>query len=178
MKSIRVSPLQVRRNSPAFPARWFTAYSVISPVRPGFFVTVIGAMRKHCHQLGTCVGAPGPHDFAVRIKRCSSVSAFASIASRSTFRDDRDTPLCKRGGTAESYMKSDFWKTEIFLRARVDRNSWSPPVGRIGCRSLQRPVDAILRMHRRAFPILQLRPLSQKIPAPPFYNRRRPCILS
>src|SRR5689334_15908590 len=41
--------------SPAFPARWFTTYSVLSPVRPGFVVTV--ASRKireawHLHRGG------------------------------------------------------------------------------------------------------------------------------
>jgi hypothetical protein len=50
--------------APAFPARCFTTYFVISPVRPGFFVTV--ASRK-IEKLDTCIGAPGPHDFAVRV---------------------------------------------------------------------------------------------------------------
>jgi hypothetical protein len=63
-------------------------------------VTVARAMRKHHRELGTSQGVPEPHSFAVRIRRRSSVGANASIASRSTFRDDRDTPLCKRGGTA------------------------------------------------------------------------------
>jgi hypothetical protein len=38
------------------------------------------------------LGAPGPHDFAVRKGRRSSVSAFASTAFRSTFRDDAYAP--------------------------------------------------------------------------------------
>jgi hypothetical protein len=50
--------------SPAFPARWFTTYSAFSPVRPGFVVTV--ARENIFHALGTCIGAPGPHGFAVR----------------------------------------------------------------------------------------------------------------
>jgi hypothetical protein len=45
-------------------------------------VTVIGAMREHCRQLGTSQGVPEPHSFAVRNNRRSSVSAAASIASR------------------------------------------------------------------------------------------------
>ena len=31
------------------------------------FATVVGAMRKHRRQLSACIGAPGPHDFAVRV---------------------------------------------------------------------------------------------------------------
>ena len=56
---------QVQPKHPAFPAH-FNGLYVVSPVRPGFVVTVIGAMRKHHRQIGTCIGAPGPHDFAVR----------------------------------------------------------------------------------------------------------------
>ena len=52
--------------SPAFPARWFTAYFALSSVNQ-LVATVIRAMRKaHRRQLGACMGAPGPHDFAVR----------------------------------------------------------------------------------------------------------------
>jgi len=36
--------------SPAFPARWFATYSVLSPVRPGFVVTVASRkIRKAWH---------------------------------------------------------------------------------------------------------------------------------
>ena len=41
--------------SPAFPARWFATYSVLSPVRPGFVVTVASRkIRKawHLHRGG------------------------------------------------------------------------------------------------------------------------------
>src|SRR5215475_6245774 len=37
------------------------AYSVILPVRPYFVVTV--ARGNMFHALGTCIGAPEPHDF-------------------------------------------------------------------------------------------------------------------
>jgi hypothetical protein len=57
-------------NIPTFPAQWFTAYFVLFPVT-GLF----------CHrrlQVTTCkldasVGAPGPHDFAVRERHHSSI---------------------------------------------------------------------------------------------------------
>jgi hypothetical protein len=68
--------------SPALPAQWFYGLYVVSPVRPGFVVTVVGVMRKHHRQVGTCIGAPGPHDFAVRESCRSSCSIHASTASR------------------------------------------------------------------------------------------------
>ncbi len=47
----------------------FTAYFVLSPVT-GFLATV--AARKYLRQLDASIGASGPHDFAVRVTRCSS----------------------------------------------------------------------------------------------------------
>jgi hypothetical protein len=45
----------------------FTTYFELSPVNQ-LVATVIRAMRKaHRRQLGACIGAPGPHDFAVRV---------------------------------------------------------------------------------------------------------------
>jgi hypothetical protein len=61
--------------------------------------TVIGAMRKHCRQLDACLGAPGPHHFAVRKPCCSSVSTPTSTATRLACRDDRDTPRRSRRDT-------------------------------------------------------------------------------
>jgi hypothetical protein len=49
---------------PAFPAQWCYGLYVLSPVRPGFVVTVA---LHHLARRGTCIGAPGPHAFAVRI---------------------------------------------------------------------------------------------------------------
>jgi hypothetical protein len=37
----------------------------VLPGEPAF-ATVVGAMRKHRRQLDACMGAPGPHDLAVR----------------------------------------------------------------------------------------------------------------
>ena len=75
--------------SPAFPAQWFTAYFVLSPVT-GLF----------CHRhladcsakLDTSVGVSGPHDFAVRLSAIRQKHIRVHrIPSR--VRDDRDTPL-------------------------------------------------------------------------------------
>jgi hypothetical protein len=55
----------------AFPAQWFYGLYVISPVTI-LVATVIGETRQHLRQLDACIGAPRPHDFAVRTKRRSS----------------------------------------------------------------------------------------------------------
>jgi hypothetical protein len=55
-----------------------TVSFVLSPVRPGFVVTVAS---RHLAKLSTCIGAPGPHDFAVRVMLFVKQHA-ASIASR------------------------------------------------------------------------------------------------
>jgi hypothetical protein len=61
-----------------------------SPRRPGFVVSVArGGIRK----LSASLGAPGPHDFAVRNHRRTSRDATASTASRLAFPDVRETPL-------------------------------------------------------------------------------------
>jgi len=45
----------------------FTAYIVLSPARPGLFVTVASVMRSIIANLTPAIGASGPHDFAVRL---------------------------------------------------------------------------------------------------------------
>jgi hypothetical protein len=57
--------------------------------------TVIFARRMPARRLGACMGAPGPHDFAVREKHRSSIGLFASAASRLAFVTTRP-PLVPR----------------------------------------------------------------------------------
>jgi hypothetical protein len=82
-----------RRITPAFPAQWFY----------GLLRALLGEPVLVCHRrlvrafgasprLGASVGAPGPHDFAVRNRCRSSVSRITSTAFRSTFVTTR-TPL-------------------------------------------------------------------------------------
>ena len=90
-----------RRCQPAFPAQWFTAYSVLSPVNQRF-ATVTRATRKaRRRELGACIGAPEPHDFVVRKCTARLSAQFASTAFRSTFVTTR-TPL-HRNGTHRPY---------------------------------------------------------------------------
>ena len=66
-------------------------------------------------KLGASVGAPGPHDFAVRKSRCSSVSAFTSTASRLTFVTIAIAPLqSRRDGECIRQIRI-FEKRNIFV---------------------------------------------------------------
>jgi hypothetical protein len=56
--------IQVQRRHPAFPAQWFTAYFVLSPVN-GFVATVAAQILSA--RLDASTAASGPHDFAVRV---------------------------------------------------------------------------------------------------------------
>jgi hypothetical protein len=47
----------------------FTAYFVLSPARPGLFVTVALKKRELLANLTPATGASGPHDFTVRFSR-------------------------------------------------------------------------------------------------------------
>ena len=52
---------------PAFPARMvLTAYSALSPVRPGFVVTVTRGTQMRPCGFSTSIGAPGPRGLTVR----------------------------------------------------------------------------------------------------------------
>ena len=90
-KGKRTRAYRFSGSTPAFPAQWFTAYFALSPVT-GLFCHRRSREALASQELDASVGASGPHDFAVRIGALVSRAA-ASIASRPTFRDDRDTPL-------------------------------------------------------------------------------------
>jgi hypothetical protein len=79
--------------------------TTVTPVHPQWFYGFLRALpgdraflppssaEVTFRQLDASVGASGPHDFAVRLKRCSSRALSTSIASRANVHDDRDTPL-------------------------------------------------------------------------------------
>jgi hypothetical protein len=71
-----------------------TVSFVLSPVT-GLFVTV--ALKKLAsHELDASAGASGPHDFAVRLTRCSSIAPRRPPHPAAHVRDDRETPLERR----------------------------------------------------------------------------------
>src|SRR5919198_3294142 len=78
--------------TPAFPAQWFYGLYALSPV------TRLCCHRrrrdaKHHRQLSASLGAPGPHDFAVRDPRHSSDDAPRPSHPAPNVRDDREAPL-------------------------------------------------------------------------------------
>jgi hypothetical protein len=115
---------------------------------PGFLAPVA---REFVHELGASVGAPEPHDFAVRDSTARLAAPSASIASRSTFRDDRDTPLLAvRDGTAlllflpiekAKYFLKTGWTGQISLRLLAKIAFW---------RTGQRPSSRVLESRERA----------------------------
>ena len=60
----RLQVSQVQPDIPAFPARWFTAYTR-SPRGPAVLPPHFATMRTRIGH-GISIGMPGPHDFAVR----------------------------------------------------------------------------------------------------------------
>ena len=70
----------MNRTIPAFPAQWFTAYFVL----PGDRALLPPSLSRSLllESLNASVGASGPHDFAVREIRRSSIALPASTASR------------------------------------------------------------------------------------------------
>src|SRR5579871_7042268 len=77
-------------------------------------------MRKHRRQLGAgSFGAPGPHDFAVRLRAARQSGTSASTASPPHVRDDRETPLCNEAGWRQLTPNPKFGKQEYFSVAAL-----------------------------------------------------------
>jgi hypothetical protein len=80
-------------------------------------------------QLDTSVGAPGPHDFAVREKRPRQQRRPRPPHPAPHVRDDRDTPLLSRRDDGINKAASTKWGSEIFLRKGLDTKRADLPVG-------------------------------------------------
>jgi len=65
-KEIRTRAYRFSGGIPAFLRDGFTVYRALSPVT-GFVATVARKQRLLLTNLTTSIGAPGPHDFAVRL---------------------------------------------------------------------------------------------------------------
>jgi hypothetical protein len=95
---------QVQPEQPAFPAQWCYGLYVISPVRPGFVVTVIGAMRSI---IAESAPASGRRDHTISPSAASPVvfaqkrlTVLRPSHPASYVRDDRETPLISEAGRA------------------------------------------------------------------------------
>src|SRR6185437_3515723 len=122
---------QVRRNNPAFPARWFTAYGRALLGVHDLLVTVARAMREHRRALNTSQGVSGPHVFAVRIGAARLATPLRPPHPASRLVTIAIRPSASEAGCTTHTSDSSFCKTEIFLRGRIDRNSLEQPVGQI-----------------------------------------------
>jgi len=92
-----------------------------SPVSRAFLPPSQATMRKHQSLLDASVGASGPHDFAVRIDAHRLGASIRPSHPALHVRDDRDTPLFKRGGTAGiSNAASSKRRSEIFFVEGLD----------------------------------------------------------
>ncbi len=81
------------------------------------------------HKLDASVGAPGPHDFAVRLKCTRQLHRKRPSHPALHVRDDRDTPLLMRDGTAGiSNAVSSKRRSEIFFSEGLDTERKSPAV--------------------------------------------------
>jgi len=83
------------RIHPAFPAQWFYGLYVISP-GTGLFCPRRSRGNCSLRKLSASVGAPGPHDFAVRSSAARLASPKRPPHPTPNVRDDRDTPLLWR----------------------------------------------------------------------------------
>jgi hypothetical protein len=84
---------QVQADHPAFPAQWFYGLYVLSSVTIAWLPPSFAGLIE-TSELSACVGAPGPHDFAVRTNELRSAMCVhripfptsVTIASRPSFR--------------------------------------------------------------------------------------------
>jgi hypothetical protein len=120
-------------DTPAFPAQWFTTYFVLSSVNQRLPPSPVQSFSASL-ELSACLGAPGPHDFAVRKVRRSSVGTFTSTAFRTTFVTIAIRPSC-RCGTMRPYNRRQLLKSRIFFAWTLDSFFRTAPDGQISLRS-------------------------------------------
>jgi hypothetical protein len=96
------------------------------------FATVTPAKLSASLGLGACMGAPGPHDFAVH-ERAPLVSQRLHVHRISASRvvTTAIRPSASEAGWGDHTSDSIFRKTEIFLSGGLDCNSCSAPGGQI-----------------------------------------------
>jgi hypothetical protein len=88
--------------TPGIPrAMVLTAYSALSPVTG---LVCHRRLRKGSRKLDASVGASGPHDFAVRIRRASSLRTISVHRIPPHVRDDRETPLERRRDRIDIFL--------------------------------------------------------------------------
>ncbi|WP_157450156.1 hypothetical protein [Bradyrhizobium sp. ARR65] len=81
--------------------------------------TVAGAMRKYRGRLGACMGAPGPHDFAVRADAARQTAPSRPPHPASTSVTTR-TSLFIEAGRGQDATDLGRTQSELFLREDLD----------------------------------------------------------
>src|SRR5579859_498191 len=84
-------------------------------------------------RLDPSIGGSGPHAFAVRAWRPSSVDTNTSTASRATFRDDREAPLAATRDDAYHTADLSSEKENYFSPEGLTRFRKISPVEQISC---------------------------------------------
>jgi hypothetical protein len=111
------------RNRPAFPAQWFYGLYRALPGEPGFLATVTCKTRQRLRKLSASVGAPGPHDFAVRriVSRLAQMRLPLQRPSHPALhvRDDAYAPLASAGRAKEA-TDLGAKESELFFAPRLD----------------------------------------------------------
>jgi len=120
---------QVQADHPAFPAQWFYGLYVISP-GTGLFCP--RHFRRNCalRKLSASVGAPGPHDFAVRFRRARLASPSASTATRLTSVTIAKRPSWRGGMAMDLQLIWGRTKQEYFCGKDWTENSQNDPSGK------------------------------------------------
>ena len=123
-KSIRVSPPQVRRFTPAFPAQWFYGFLRALPGVHDSSVTVTcrsqrvgpsGPTSRTC-RFSASQGAPGPHDFAVRADVVRLTTPLRPSHPALNVRDDAQRPSDRGGMGGNSHRIDMKGKRNIFAK--------------------------------------------------------------
>ena len=108
--------LQVQPRHPGLPrAMALRLIRALPGERP--LLSPLPAPHRQC-RIDARVAAPGPHDFAVRSRTCRRVEDHltpqASIATRATFRDDREAPLMAARAESISTANQNSGKAKYF----------------------------------------------------------------
>jgi hypothetical protein len=100
---------QVQADHPAFPAQWFYGLYVLSSVTIAWLPPSAAGLFE-TSELSACIGAPGPHDFAVRTNAARrAIFALGDVRPSHPIpnvRDDREPPLL---GNETSERKPLIW---------------------------------------------------------------------
>jgi hypothetical protein len=117
-------------NTPAFPAQWFYDLLRALPGDRAFLPPSLCELAK----LSASVGAPGPHDFAVRSSHARQSQLLASTASRPNVRHDGQRPSYRgqdggvldsiwAGGKGKYFFEQD-WTGQISLNRFKKSGFW------------------------------------------------------